>query len=246
MYSLLGRYAACATIALVQIGAATLAHGQGPTAPGATGATTARPAGDNGPGAPGEEPNDVASSSVDLPVLYVTGVQIVRTTTNPKIDIVSVTGLTSSEGWSSPQLVPTYAGKPFDDVLDLQLIGAAPVQSQLAGGFAPVSALFTLDPGQSFKGVRVRASENAISVGQIPGSGEAVQQVNDCKDCLGKKFAAAGQAQSGDAGVVRQEDLPKVIRVIRPTDGIRGADQDPNRLTLVIDDKGIIVEAFWE
>jgi hypothetical protein len=109
MNSLLGRYAACATIALVQIGAATLAHGQGPTAPGATSAT-ARSPGDNGPGGPGEEPNDVASSSVDLPVLYVTGVQIVRTTTNPKIDIVSVTGLTSSEGWSSPQLVPTYAG----------------------------------------------------------------------------------------------------------------------------------------
>ena len=34
--------------------------------------------------------------------------------------------------------------------------------------------------------------------------------------------------------------------MIRPTDGIRGADPDPNRLTLMLDDKGIIVEAFWE
>ena len=61
-----------------------------------------------------------------------------------------------------------------------------------------------------------------------------------------RRFAAAGQAQSGDQGVVRQEDLPKVLRVIRPSDGIRGADQDPDRLTLMLDDKGIIVEAFWE
>ena len=62
----------------------------------------------------------------------------------------------------------------------------------------------------------------------------------------GRGSLATGQAQSGEAGVVRQEDLPKVLRVIRPTDGIRGADPDPNRLTLMLDDKGIIVEAFWE
>ena len=245
MNSLLGRYTACAIIALVQTGAATLAHGQGTPAPGATGAT-AKPAGDNAPGSSGEDATDAVPSLVVLPVLYVTSVQIVRTATDPKMDIVSVTGLASSGGWDSPQLVPTYAGKPFDDVLDLQFIAAAPAQSQLAGGFVPVSALFTLDPGQSFKGVRVHASENAISVAQIPGSGGATQQVNDCKDCLGKKFAATGQAQSGEQGVVRQEDLPKVLRVIRPTDGIRGSDPDPNRLTLMLDDKGIIVEAFWE
>ncbi len=245
MNSLLGRYTACAIIALMQTGVTTLAHGQGTPVPAATGAT-AKPAGDNAPGSPGEDATDAVPSLVDLPVFYVTSVQIVRTTTDPKMDIVSVTGLASSGGWDSPQLVPTYAGKPFDDVLDLQFIAAAPAQSQLAGGFVPVSALFTLDPGQSFKGVRVHASENAISVAQIPGSGGATQQVNDCKDCLGKKFAAAGQAQSGDQGVVRQEDLPKVLRVIRPTDGIRGSDPDPNRLTLMLDDKGIIVEAFWE
>lgn len=245
MNSLLGRYAACAVVAMAQMGAATLAHGQGMPVPGATSAAS-KPAGDNGPGSPGDDAMDVVPSLVDLPVLYVTGVQIVRTTTDPKVDIVSVTGVTSSEGWNAPQLVPTYAGKPFDDVLDLQLIAAAPAQSQLAGGFVPVNALFTLDPGQSFKGVRVHASENAISVAQIPGSGGAVQQVNDCKDCLGKRFAPTGQAQSGEQGVIRQEDLPKVLRVIRPTDGIRGTDQDPNRLTLMLDDKGFIVEAFWE
>jgi hypothetical protein len=223
--------------AVVQIAAVTLAHGQTPPAPAATGAAS------QSSDAPA---SDEVSSSVDLPVLYVTGVQILRTTTDPKLDVVSVTGLTSSEGWSSPQLVPTYAGKPFDDVLDLQFIAAAPAQSQLAGGFGAVSALFTLDPDQSFKGVRVHASENGIAVRQIPGSDSAAAQVNDCKDCLGKRFAPAGQAKSGEQGVVRQEDLPKTLRVVRPTDGIRGADQDPNRLTLMIDDNGVIVEAFWE
>lgn len=183
---------------------------------------------------------------MDLPVLYVTSVEILRTSPDQKIDVVNVTGLVASDGWSFPQLVPTYAGKPFDDVLDLQFIATAPVQSQLASGFVPVSAIFPLEPGQSLKGVRVRAAENTITVRQIPGSGRAATQVNDCKDCLGKTFALAGQAQPGQQGVVRQEDLPKVLRVIRPSDGIRGADQDPDRLTLMLDDAGVIVEAFWE
>jgi hypothetical protein len=77
-------------------------------------------------------------------------------------------------------------------VLDLQLIATAPVQSQLASGFVAVSAVFPLEPGYWFKGVRVRAAENATSVLQVPGSNRSTVQVNDCKDCLGKKFAVAG------------------------------------------------------
>ncbi|MBV8577975.1 MAG: hypothetical protein JOZ58_23455 [Acetobacteraceae bacterium] len=38
------------------------------------------------------------------------------------MDIVRAIGLASSQGWSAPLLVPTYAGKPADDILDLELI----------------------------------------------------------------------------------------------------------------------------
>lgn len=244
MISLVGRYAVFATIAVMQVGSVTLAHGQSSTAPGATGA--AAESSGYGPGPLEEGPGDDASASVDLPVLYITGVEILQTTADPNVDVVSVTGLVASGGWTSPQLVPTYAGKPFDGVLDLQFIATAPVQSELATGFVPVSAVFALDPSQWLKGVRVHAAENAMSILQVPGSSRSAVQVNDCKDCLGKKFAPTGQSQSGAEGVIRQEDLPKVLRVIRPTDGIRGADQDPDRLTLMLDDKGIIVQAFWE
>lgn len=245
MNSMLGRYAAIAMVAAMQICPVTLAYGQPRMAP-ATAGGPPQNGGDYGPGSPAEGSGDEVSASVDLPVLYVTSVEIFRATSDPKIDVVSVTGLAASEGWYFPQLVPTYAGKPFDNVLDLQLIATAPVRSQLADGFVPVSAVFPLEPGHPFKGVRVRAADNAISVLQVPGSNRSAVQVNDCKDCLGKRFAPAGQAQPGEQGVVRQEDLPKVLRVIRPSDGIRGADQDPDRLTLITDDNGIIVEAFWE
>jgi hypothetical protein len=244
MNSMLGRYAAFAIVVAV-VGPMTLAYGQTPTAPGASGGPP-QSRDDYGPGSSGEGPADEPSSLVDLPVLYVTGVEILQSVSDPKIDVVSVTGLVASEGWNYPQLVPTYGGKPFDDVLDLQFIATAPEQSQLASGFVAVSAVFPLEPGHWFKGVRVRAAENAISVPQVPGSNRGTAQVNDCKDCLGKKFAAAGQAQPGDQGVIRQEDLPKALRVLRPTDGIRSADQDPDRLTLITDDNGIIVQAFWE
>ena len=193
------------------------------------------------PTAPGE-----TAQAMDLPVLYVTAAEVLRTATEPKLDIVRVTGLASSQGWSAPELVPTYAGKPFDGILDLELIATPPDQSQNATGFFPVDAIFPLEPGHPFKGVRVHASENAVTVRQIPGIGEASVNVNDCKDCTGKTFVGAGQAQSGQQAVVRADELPKALRLIRAPDGIRGADQDPNRLTLILDENGVIVEAFWE
>jgi len=129
----------------------------------------------------------------ELPVLYVTGVEVLRTAAEPRIDIVRATGVTSTTGWGDPQLVPTYAGRPADDILDLQLIATIPEQSEDADGFAPIGAIFPIEQGSPFKGVRVRASENAIEVKQTPGSGQATIDVEDCKDCVGKKFAAAAQ-----------------------------------------------------
>jgi hypothetical protein len=130
-------------------------------------------------------------------------VEILQTASDPKLDVVSVTGLVSSEGWGFPQLIPTYAGRPFDDVLDLQFIAAAPAPLQLATGFVVVSAVLPLEPDPRFKGVRVRAVEKAISVLQVPGNNRATTQANDCKACLGRKFVPSGRhspaitAQSG-------------------------------------------------
>jgi hypothetical protein len=193
------------------------------------------------PAAPSE-----TTSSTELPVLYVSSVEVLRTAIEPKLDIVRVTGLTGSAGWSEPQLVPTYAGKPFDDILDLQFIATMPEESQKAEGFVPIGAIFSLEQGHPFKGVRVRASENAIEVKQIPGSNQATINVNGCEDCIGKKFVENGQAQPGQQGIVRQEDLPRVLRWITPSAGIRGITQNPNRLDLILGDDNTIVAAFWE
>ncbi len=187
-----------------------------------------------------------ASPAADLPVLYVTSVEVLRTSAEPRLDIVRVTGLAASQGWSAPQLVPTSAGKPADGVLDLQFIATPPRLSQNAEGFVPIDAVFPFEEGQPFNGVRVRASENAIMVKQIPGSGQAAIGVNDCRDCVGKKLVSEGATQPGQQGSIRQEDFPKILRVIRPSDGVRGTRLDPNRLTLILGDDGTIVEAFWE
>jgi hypothetical protein len=203
----------------------------------------------SGPGwGPEEEPAPApeSTSPTDLPVLYITSVEVLRTSAEPEVDIVRVTGLAASEGWSVPQLVPTYAGKPFDGILDLELIATPPDQSQNADGFAPVSAILELEHGNSFKGVRVRGAENAIAVTQIPGASQATLSVNGCGDCVGKKFIPEGSTAPPQQGVVRQEDLPKLLRVIRASDGVGDAEQDPNRLTLILEDDNTIVEAFWE
>jgi len=187
-----------------------------------------------------------ATPGTDLPVLYVTSVEVMRTSTEPKLDIVRVTGVTGSQGWSAPQLVPTVVGKPLDGILDLQFIATMPEQTQSAEGFVPISAVFPLDQGHLFKGVRVRASENAIEIKQLPSVNQVQINVNDCKDCVGKKFVERGQAQSGQQGVVRQEDLPKVLRWIIPSRGIRGITHNPNRLNLILGDDNTIIAAYWE
>lgn len=239
----LGAFAIAAAIHGSLVGLALAQGGPARSGPGG------QPSG-YGAAAPGPTVEAIPSSettpATELPVLYVTSVEVLRTAIEPKLDIVRVTGLVSSQGWSDPELVPTFAGKPLDDILDLQFIATMPSESQGAEGFVSIGAVFPLDESHPFKGVRVRASENAIEVDQIPGSSQAQITVNDCKDCVGKKFVERGQAQPGTQGVVRQEDLPKVLRWIIPSRGIRGITHNPNRLNLILSGDNTIVSAYWE
>ena len=186
-----------------------------------------------------------ATREMEVPVLYVTGIEIMHATLDPKVDIVRVTGLVSSAGWSGPTLVPFYYGKPADDMLDLQFIATSPEQSQKAEGFMPVTADFTLEAGHPFKGVRVRAYGNALEIKQLTGSAQAQIKINDCKECVGKKFVDKGQGQAGP-GVVYGGDLPPDYRPIAPTHGVKGEVHNPNRINLILDADNKIVMAFWE
>src|ERR1700736_1093370 len=96
-----------AIAAVLQIGLAGLAFAQGAPPPsGAAG----QPQGYAG-GAPGQTaepaPSTQSTPGTELPVLYVTSVEVMRTSTEPKLDIVRVTGLTGSQGWRDSRLVPT-------------------------------------------------------------------------------------------------------------------------------------------
>jgi hypothetical protein len=183
----------------------------------------------------------------DLPVLFVTSVEILRSAGAPHQDIVRVRGVTSSVGWSAPSLVPLFVGDPADGILDLQFIARVPDTSQKAAGFVPIDAIFPLEPGHTFKGVRVRGAANVVEVKQMPGIAVAKIAVDDCSKCVGKKFAPKGTAQPGTAGVVREEEMPRNFRVIPPTKGVAGITHNMNRLNLVLgDDNATIVWAFWE
>jgi hypothetical protein len=229
----------------MQVGLGGLAFAQGGPPPSGA---AAQPQGYAGGAGQMVEPTQSSETTPgsELPVLYVTSVEVMRTSTEPQLDIVRVIGLTGSQGWSAPELVPTFVGKPLDGILDLQFIATMPQQTESAEGFVPIGAVFPLEEGHVFKGVRVRASENAIEVKQMPGVNQAQINVNDCKDCVGKKFAERGQAQPGQQGVVRQEDLPRVLRWIVPSRGIRGITHDPNRLNLILGDDNTIIAAYWE
>jgi hypothetical protein len=184
-----------------------------------------------------------AARALAMPILYVTSVEVVRTASDPKLDIIRVTGLASSAGWNNPQLVPFFYGKPADDILDLQLIADSPEQSQKADGFVPLGAMFTLESGHPFKGVRVRAGANAVELKAMPGSAENKVTADSGKDLIGKKFLEKGPA---GPGVVTAADLPRGFRTIAPSHGVAGITHNPNRLNLILDDQNKIVMAFWE
>jgi hypothetical protein len=236
--------------AAMQAGLIAVASAQGtggaPPAANASGAAESYSSGGPAPDQSGLAlPTDIEPST-ELPVLYVTSVEILRTQTQPELDIVRVTGLTGAQGWSSPELVPTFVGKPIDGILDLQFIATMPLQTEEATGFVPIGAVFPLEAGHAFKGVRVRGSENAIEVDQIPGSKTVKITVDGCKDCVGKKFVERGQTPPGTSGVVRQEDLPKTLRWIPVNHGIRGITHNPNRLNLMLGADNRIIAAYWE
>src|SRR5579862_8749273 len=52
-----------------------------------------------------------ANRALEVPVLYVTGIEVMHATLDPKVDIIRVTGMVSSAGWSGPELVPFFYGK---------------------------------------------------------------------------------------------------------------------------------------
>jgi hypothetical protein len=225
--------------AVVALGLAGVAFAQGaaPTSSSPQGYTqTGSDANAAGPSG-GQRP-------LDVPLLYVTGIEVLHSAAEPKIDIIRVTGLASSAGWSAPQLVPFFYGKPADDILDLQFIGTSPEQSQKAAGFVPISATFVLEAGSPFKGVRVRAFANALEIKTLTGTASYQVKATDCKDCIGKKYVEKGAQPA--AGTVRAEDLPPDARPIGPTHGVKGDIHNPNRINLILDADSKIVMAFWE
>ncbi|HEV2300895.1 MAG TPA: hypothetical protein VGR91_04935 [Stellaceae bacterium] len=242
-------YALGAAVA-VSCGLAGLALAQG--APAASGAGGPPPGYDQGGGTP-EEPAmpgaPEAAAAPELPVLYVTGVEVVKTSLNPATYVIWARGLTGSSGWSAPELVPVAVGKPLDGILDLQFIATTPLQSQPATGFVPIGAMFQLEANSPYKGVRIRAAGNAVELDKMPGVARAsLKTVEDCRGnrCIGKRFAEKGKAPPNTPGTVRAEDLPYHFRVIYPQHGIAGITHNPNRLNLILGKDGRVVSAFWE
>lgn len=194
-----------------------------------------------------EQPEETPSSLE--PVLWVTSVEAMSSTHEPKLDVIRVRGLTSTEGWQSAELVPIGKGTSPDGMLDLVLVAQPPSDSATTKGFPVIEAVFTIEPGHPYKGVRVHSATNRITVKALPGYGEAPPPPDDCSKCVGKYFVGKGEtlpAGVNETDSIREESLPKMLHVIKSADGVGKLDSEPNRLTLIIDEDGRIVIAVWD
>ncbi|MGA7625754.1 MAG: hypothetical protein WB630_03180 [Candidatus Acidiferrales bacterium] len=172
-----------------------------------------------------------------------------RSTHGPQLDVVRVRGITSTDGWEEGELVPLTKGTPPDGMLDLAFVAQPPSNSTTPAKSPVIEAIFTMEPGHPYKGVRVHGATNRVTVKTIPGYGEAPPPPDDCTTCIGKYFVAKGEnppsGVSADS-IVHEESLPKTLRVVKPTDGLGKLESDPNRLTLVLGEDGRIVIAVWD
>jgi hypothetical protein len=193
------------------------------------------------------QPEEAAPSTA--PILYISSVEAISSAHGPTLHIIRVRGIASTEGWESAELVPLTKGTPPDGMLDLAFIAQAPSDETAPSKSPVIEAVFTLEPGHPYKGVRVHSATNRVTLKSLPGYAEAPPPPDDCTDCVGKYFVGKGEtppAGASSGNVVREENLPKMLHVVKPTDGIGKLDSDPNRLTIVLGEDGRIVIAVWD
>jgi hypothetical protein len=186
-----------------------------------------------------------AAEEAVKPLFKVSSVELMRSSHPPELDIVRVRGLSSTENWSDPQLVAISRGPSADGMLDLLFVARAPDDASNATKFGPMEAIFVIEPGHPYKGIRVRSATNTVKLAQLPGYAEAQGREVDCSRCVGKTYVPKG-GSAGGKDAVREEDLPATTRVLHENDGIRTLDTDPNRLTLILGPNDRIVQAFWD
>ena len=245
-----------ATTALVAALALATAYAQappvgGPPPQGMQGGVPTGPQGGSPPSGPqpyGEQPNNAANEGTPWPVIFVTGIDVLRAPHNGR-DIVVAHGLVTSSEWRNPVLIPITEGRPVDGVLDLLLQAQAPAKPGPLGAFVEVDAILPLGHDHPYKAVRVRSASNSLTLKQLPGHAEVKKLKNDCGKCIGKHFVAKGESPPANVAagdILREEDLLWQVRVIKPRDGIHSYTLDPNRLTLVLSEDGRIVDAAWD
>jgi len=201
--------------------------------------------------APPPQPTSVPSQEEapnTAPVFWVTSVEVLRSAHAPQLDVVRVRGLVTTEGWESVELVPLTKGTPSDGILDLALVAESPSENSPSTTYPEVEAIFTIEPGHPFNGVRVHGAANRVVLKSMPGYAESAAPPKNCTGCVGKLFVPKGQtppAGRSQDTLVREEELPAKLRVIRESDGLGTFDSDPNRITLLLNEKGEIIMAIW-
>ena len=204
-----------------------------------------RSPGESVSGPPAAQPG----SDISAPVLHIKSVEIIRSAHAPVIDIIRVRGVVSSVGWEEAELIPLSRGVPADGILEMIMVARAPPEAAEAKGFEEVEAIFPLETNHPFKGVNVHSASDSVSVTQLPGYAEGKPSAEDCSKCVGKTFVVKGAtapAGKSSSDLVREDQLPAVTRIVRPSEGIPTADSNPNRLTLILNKDGKITAAVWD
>ncbi len=215
------------------------------------GLALALPAAAQSPQPPGQQRSDdadrppaISAERGEVPVFGVTALEVLPTSQITGVTMIVATGVVSSGGWGQASLIPLVRGTPSDGVLDLVLVAEPPSETMPASGFAPIMATLQVDTAHPYRAVRVRSANNVLAVRQMPGQAQVAAPQTDCHACAGHRLAPAGATAAADD--IAPAALPPGTRIIRPEDGITDLQPNPNRLTLLLGEDGLISEAVWQ
>ena len=152
---------------------------------------------------------------------------------------VTAEGTVRTAGFSRSKLLPFPGRPPADGMYEFAFTVVPPEQQEGSERLTPVDVAFDwYGAPDNAAGIRVRAAANVLETRILPPRREDL----DLARLIGRRFSAdEASARPGD---LQPLDLPEPLLVVR-AGSPRPADAVPERLTLILDPEGVIVEAFF-
>lgn len=192
-----------------------------------------------GPGAGSANQGNSGRAPGEELVLTIGSLAAYRVAGMRRVVRVTAEGTVRTAGFSRSKLLPFPGRPPADGMYEFAFTVVPPEQQEGSERLTPVDVAFDwYGAPDNAVGIRVRAAANVLEARILPPRREDL----DLARLPGRRISMdPATARPGD---LQPSDLPEPVLIVRQ-DEPRPTDTVPERLTLVVDADGVILEAFF-